>query len=511
MGPWQGPLTLRFRSRAEDGDEMGVAVDWIEIRGAARVWPRGRLLAGVLALLLGVPLLAAVVYRRLVPALWCGVFVAAVAAAAAGGDRFGGLIALGQAGPVLLALLGVLAALAAGLGRVWRDHLQRWRAALAPAAALAVVALVALSHPFYYYPDVDTHGRFVRALSRDGALLLDPTDYQLRTGAWTREVAGQRIAFPYSTAFHALATPLAALWDETRAVKALGVLAAAVTVLLVHVLARALGLGLRPALLAQAVMALLPVTASRLTLALHPALLGQALEALLVAHLMRRLDHLEGARDSAAAFAFLLLAQLAYTGSVINVGALVIVLAAIEGLRAEWQRAARLLGAWALALGLAGALLYARFLPVLWQQVLPHVHEVPAEAAAAGGVVSLARLVAARVAVFYDAVFPLLLALGLFALRRAPLRPRRVLLSALAAGSSLLTLRFTAPALFRDAKEVELLALPVAVCTAAALARLWARGRRGRVAAVLLGAGAVGWCITRAWGLYAERFVAVGR
>src|SRR6185503_11461079 len=108
-------------------------------------------------------------------------------------------------------------------------------------------------------------------------------------------------------------------------------------------------------LLAQVTLALLPVTASRLTLALYPALLGQALEALLIAHLMRRLDHLVGARDSAAAFAFLLVAQLAYTGSVINVSALVVVLAAIEGLRAEWQRAARLLGAWALALGLTRA------------------------------------------------------------------------------------------------------------------------------------------------------------
>jgi hypothetical protein len=293
-------------------------------------------------------------------------------------------------------------------------------------------------------------------------------------------------------------------------VKALGVLAAACTVLLVHVLARALGLGGAAALVAQLTLALLPVTASRLTLALFPALLGQALEALLLAHLMRRLDHLVGARDSAAAFAFLLLAQLAYTGSLINVGAVVIVLALVEGVRAEWQRAARLLGAWALALGLTGALLYARFLPVLWQQVLPHAGEAAGEATAARGMASLLGLVGARVAVFYDALFPLLLVLGLVAIRRAPVRPRRVLLAALAAGAALLVLRFTAPALFRDAKEVELLALPVAVCTAAALSRLWARGRWARGAAAVLAAAAGAWCVARVCGLYAERFLAVG-
>lgn len=513
LGALYGPLVLRFRSQSADAPnaELGVALDWVELRGVTRLRPDGRLLLGLLALLLGVPLLAGLLARRLDAALWSALGVAAVAAAAVWLDRFGGALALGVSGPVLLLVLALLAFIASGLARVWPEHVQPWTGALAPAAALALVATVALNHPFFHYPDVDTHAHFVRAIRQDGALLLDPTEYQLRTGAWTREVAGRRIAFPYSPVFHLMASPLAALWDEVRAVKALAVLAAAVTVLLAHVLGRALGLSPPVARLAQALLALLPVTASRLTLALFPALLGQALEALLLAHLMRRLDHLEGARDSAAAFGFLLLAQLAYTGSSINMAAVVVVLAAVEAARAERRRAARLLGAWGLSLGLVAAVLYARFIPVLWRQVLPYARDVPGEAAVAATPWGLAALAAARVGVFYDVVFPLLLVLGLRALRGAPVHPRRVLLSALAAGVLLLLLRFTTPALFRDAKEVELLAPPVGIASAAAVGWLWSRGRLARGASVALVGWALVWCATRDAALYGARFLALGR
>jgi hypothetical protein len=514
LGPVRGPLVLHVRSHSAEAGEaadLGVALDWVELRGVRRVWPTGRLLAGVLALLLGVPALAGFFARRREAALWSGVFVAAVAATAVWLDRFGGLVAVGVAGPMALLVVAVLGGGARALARAWPEHLQPWTAAAAPAAALAVIALVALQHPFFHYPDVDTHARFLRAVRQDGTLLLDPSPYQLRSGAWTREVAGRRIAFPYSPVFHVAATPLAVLWDDVRAVKALGVLAAATTVLLVHVLARALSLSPRLALLAQLLVALLPVTTSRLTLALFPALLGQSLEALLLAHLMRRLDHLEGARDAAAAFGFLLLAQLAYTGSIINVAALVLVLAGAEAARAEWRRAARLLGAWAIALLLVVTVLYARFLPVLWTDVLPHARSAPAEAAAATSPFALAALAGSRLAVFFDGALPVLALLGLVLLRGLPVHPRRVALSALAAALALLVLRFTAPALFRDAKEVELLALPLAVFAAGGAGALWARGRAPRLLALALLAAAFGWCVLRDASLYAARFLAVGR
>jgi hypothetical protein len=323
-------------------------------------------------------------------------------------------------------------------------------------------------------------------------------------------VAGRRIAFPYSPVFHLLAVPLAVAWDEVRAVKALAVLAVGFTMLLVHVLARALGVSPPLARVAQLLLAVLPVTWSRLTLALYPALLGQALEALLIAHLMRRLDHLEGARDSAAAFAFLLLAQLAYTGSVINVAALMLTLAAVEAAHAEWPRVGRLLGTWSLSLGLVAALLYARFLPVLWSQVLPYAQAVPGEAAVAGTPTGLVALVATRAGVFFG-VLPLLVVVGLLSLGGAPVRPRRVILCALSAGLALLVLRFLLPAVFRDAKEVELLALPASVLAAQGVGALAARGGAGRWSAAALLIASVAWSLAGDVSHYAARFLAVGR
>jgi hypothetical protein len=516
LGPLQGPVALRFRSRALEAlpgtpePELGVALDWVELRGLP-AWPARGVAAGLLVLLLGVPLLAGLIAWRLEPALWAGTGVAALAVAAVLRDRFGGLLALSAAGPPLLLVLVLLAVLALGLARAWPGLLRPWRGALAASGVFAVVALVALSHPFFHYPDVDTHARFVQALREDPALVLDASAYQTRTGAWTREVGGQRVAFPYSPAFHLLALPLAAVWDDVRAVKTLAVLAAAVTVLLAHALARAVDLAPGAARLAQALLALLPVMASRLTLALYPALLGQALEAVLLVHLMRRLGHLVGARDAAAAFGVLLLAQAAYTGSLINAAALVAALAAVDLARGEWRRAARLLGAWALSAGLVVAALYVRFLPVLWRQVLPHAHAVPEEAPAAASVFGLLRLAGARLSVFYDAVLPLLAVFGLLVLRRAEPIARRVLHCALAAAGALLLLRFTVPAVFRDAKEVELMAAPVAVAAAAALHALWRRRGGARVAAVALGAWTAAWCAWSAASFYAARFLSVGR
>lgn len=511
LGEVHGPLVLRFRSRSTGGDEMGVALDWVELGGIDAIRPGAGVISGLLAFLLGVPVLAGLAARRVLASLCAGVLVAGLAAVAVTLDRFGGLLALARAGPPLLVVLTLLATLAWALGRAWPEQLRDWRQAALVPSALVLIALAALSHPFFHYPDVDTHARFVEAIRQDATLALDPSEYQQRTGAWTREVGGRRIAFPYSSVFHLLAWPLAVVWDEVTALKALAALAAGLTVLLAHVLARAVGLGAPAARLAQALVALLPVVASRLTLALYPALLGQCLEALLIAHLMRRLGHLEGARDSAVAFAFLLLAQLSYTGSLLNAAALVAALAIAEVLRAEWRRAARLLGAWALSLGLVVAVLYARFLPVLWQQVLPHVHQVPSEAPVARGPLQLAGLALSRLGVFYDVVLPVLTGIGLVALRAAERRARRVLACALVAGAALLALRFTAPALFRDAKEVELLAAPVAVCAAAALDALWRRRRAFAALAVGLGAAAMLWSAARSVGLYAARFLAVGR
>src|SRR5207249_7744953 len=141
--------------------------------------------------------------------------------------------ALGAAGPPALVASALLALAFRVLSRRWPETLASAgpRALVVPAAGLAV-ALTALSHPFYYYPDVDTHARYLAAARADPYLLLDPREYQDRTGAWTREIAGRRVAFPYSPVFHVAAWPLAVVFGEVTAIKTVAVLAVALTLLL---------------------------------------------------------------------------------------------------------------------------------------------------------------------------------------------------------------------------------------------------------------------------------------
>jgi hypothetical protein len=507
LGEVRGAPTLQFRTTPEDPDALGIALDWIELRGAGRVLPAPKLFGGLLSLFVGVPLALSLLAGP-APALGAAGAAAAIGAALVTWDRLGGLCALGAAGPPALVAAVLVAATFRLLARRWPDAVVGAGALVVPAAALAV-ALAALSHPSYYYPDVDTHARYLAAARTDPYLLFDPREYQDRTGAWTREIAGRRVAFPYSPVFHAAAWPLAVVFGEITAIKTAAVVALAVTLLLVHALARLLGLGPRVALLAQTLAALLPVTSSRLALALFPTLLGQALELLLIVHLMRRYPHLEGARDTAAAGAFLFAAQAAYTGSMLNVGAVVVVFAGWELLAGDRHKARRVLGAWAIAAAAVVLLQYARFVPVFWREVLPHLGDGSASVGDEAG--SLVGRIAHRAGNFYDVVYPLLLVPGLAALRGAPRAPRRVIGSTLLAGAGLLALRYAVPVLFRDAKEVELLAAPVAVAASAGIVWIDGRGRFGRLASAAAAGTALAWGAQRAVAVYLDRFLAVGR
>ena len=176
---------------------------------------------------------------------------------------------------------------------------------------------------------------------------------------------------------------------------------------------------------------------------------------LLLVHLARRLSHLYGARDAAAVTTFVLLAEAAYTGSLLTVSALVLVLSAVITAHGEWRRALRLLGGWAIATALLLVTMYVGFLPTLWGGILPHVFEgggpAPGSVAAEGPW----RAALWRLGVFYDVLIPVLAVLGLVADRVMPSAPRRVLACAMAAGGAILVLRYVLPTALRDAKDVE--------------------------------------------------------
>jgi hypothetical protein len=498
-----GPLRLRFRSSAGDPkDPLGVALDWIEVQGAGRILPRAALVPGLLALFVGLPLLATWALGRTAGA-GSLVLLLLGGALAVGLDRLGGLLALSQAGfPALVCGAALVLA-----SRVVLRGLPI-AAPLALSLAASTLALVALSHPGYYYPDVDTHARYLQAIRREPSLAFDASPYQARTGAWTREIAGRRVGFPYSPAFHLLAWPLSLALGDVAAVKTLAATAVGASLLLAFALACAAGLGPPHALLAPVLLALLPVTSLRLSLALWPALLGQACELLLVVALAR------GMRADAplrwrTLLLLLVLAQAVYTASVFNVGALVWALALFDAAAGRRAQAGRLLAAWAVAALVVVAVLYGRFLPTLWREVLPHLGEASSapDVAEGTGVLAAAR----RLGVFYDLVYPILVGLGLVALRETRAPARRVLAAILLGGLTLLALRFLAPAVFRDAKEIEMLAPAVAVLSAVAIAWLFARGRRGQAAALACCGWALAWGLARAASAYAERFVAVGR
>ena len=280
-------------------------------------------------------------------------------------------------------------------------------------------------------------------------------------------------------------------------------------VLLVHPLARAAALGPMWATLAQILAAVLPVLTSRLSLALYPTLFGLAWVTLLLVHLARRLTHLDGARDGAAALTFVLIAEAAYTGSLLTVSALVLTLSAVLAARGEWRRALRLSIGWAIATAILMATMYVGFLPTLWHGVLPYVFE-GGDPAAAAAPVPVWTAALRRLGIFYDAVYPVLALLGLIASRGMPPSARRVLACAVTVGAAILILRYALPTALRDAKDVELLLAPMAVLSAAGLAVVWEQGRTGRALAVLAFVGAVVWAAVRDWALYADRFFAAG-
>ncbi len=510
LGEAQGPLALTFRAHAEDGDPMAVAVDWVEVAGAGRLRPTGALAGGLALFFLGPPLVVFLIVRSGAVAAGVGAFAAAGAAVAAACDRLGGAWACADAALPLVLVVLALALLGRLMSRAWPDAAAGRAPAVTVPLLLAVAALVAFFHPAYYYPDVDSHARFLQALRANPSLLVDPTQPWERRGDVTREIGGQKVPIPYAMVFHATAWPLATVLGDVAALKTVAVLSAAALVLLVHPLARAGGLAPPWASVAQVIAALLPVLTSRLSLALYPTLFGETWVVLLLAHLARRLSHLDGARDGAAATTFVLLAEAAYTGSLPMVSAVVLVLTVVELSVGEWRRALRLSGGWAIATAILLATMYIGFLPTLWKGILPHVLQggVPASVPGAdGALVSAVR----RLGIFYDGVFPALALAGLVAFREMPAPARRVLASALAAGAGVVVLRYVLATALRDAKDVELLLAPMAVLGAAGLAWLWSRGRAGQAAAVLGLAGGLVWAAVRDVALYAERFLAAGR
>jgi hypothetical protein len=223
-----------------------------------------------------------------------------------------------------------------------------------------------------------------------------------------------RAGLATGTVFHLAARPAAYAVGDERAVRLVVAVAAASALLLAYALSRSAGLDPVSAVIGQAALPVLPVLAFGIGPALYVHALPQALELLLLTHLVRRFDHLEGARDNAGAFAYLLLAQAAGPVTTLEVALVVAVLAGAAAASGRRRRALRLATSWAAS---AALVLSARTAAV-WMEWPPRTVRVPL---AAGRPFAMAM----------TAVIPGLLAVWL--LPRTTLA-RQVLGSALVAG-----------------------------------------------------------------------------
>jgi hypothetical protein len=508
-GAWQGPVSLDLRAPASENEPAGLAIDWCALRGVESVWPRGELWLSLLALVGLAPLLVSLVLRRRWPLAYASPAALAVLAAWVTLDTAAATTTAALAGPRVLVACAVALPLVWWIGRrSGETETAEGRSLVCIPALLMFVALCALANPRYHYPDVDTHARFLAGMRDQPSWALDPREYQQHTHAWTRLIGDRYVGFPYSAAFHALAWPLALGLGEIGALKTLAVMAVAASLALVYRLSRASGASPRIAVLAQALFAIMPVVPSRLTLALLPSLLGQAMELGLLLALATRFGELVRWRECVLALLLLFAVQASYTGSLYNVAFVVLIWAVVDTARGHASAAGRLLAAYGLAaLGVA-CLQYRYFIPLLFSDVLPHLNAPGAATPTLGDAATPLEVLgraAQRLWIFFGPFGLTLAAIGWTALAKVTQPIRRALFVALGAGLLLALLRPALPVLFADAKEVELLAGPMAIAAALGVARLSPQSRVLRVVAALLVAALAAWSAARAAELYASR------
>jgi len=484
-----GPFRIDFWP--EEGGELGVAIDWFQIEGGGwripvdALGPR-LLVAGTFLLFLaaGFPLQGALALAStlaLIEGCWAAV------------DPFGCVHVLSRLAVPALVLTGLALF-------TFRKHPRaRWMALIFLAGYLAKGA--GLFYPSYFYNDVRNNRRFVMALARPGGWLPEERRAaQVAIGvAYPRSVAGKKYAFPYSPVFFLPFTLLRQ--DHTtidEAMKHVALACAGAEVVLVFWIA-GLVFGEGAGVGAAFVAALLPVFYSRLLLALWSTLGGHVFDTLLFGTALRLAARPES-RERLWSFAAAAQASLlTYVASLFNV-------TLFTGFLALLLRRLRLrvLAAWAAAVSVTLALLYADFVVLFLREILPAMLTPEAGAPPTGAGASTASALG-RIPIFYGWGLPALAAAGfLLARRKASPEAVRVLAAQALAFAGLVALRALPGGLFKDMKEIEFVAPLVAVLAGASLEELWSRGRPGRIAACLVAAGLLVFAADR----YAEFFAA---
>jgi hypothetical protein len=476
------PLRLELRIDSHDRRNLGLMLDWIRVTlTGGRVGGRGwaRWAPALLAA-------AAYVLFRLAGLDWPAAALVTLPVSI-------GAWVWGRIDPFALAHVAAKLALpAVGLTAVCVAVVRgrrggRWVAPIFLAGYLLKGAGV--FHPAFYYPDVQTHGRYVAAYAEASGPIPERGLEAAHEVRWaTRSVAGRAYVFPYSPIFY---IPFTWLGPEPArvedALRHVGVAAAAAEVPVVFWLG---GLAFGPAagVAAALVAAVLPPLYSRVLFAMWPSLAGHLLDVLAIGAALcvaRR----PASRRTMVGFSLLTLAALlSYIASLFNLTLFIVFLALLER-----GRARALLGTLAVAAGVTVFWLYGSFTRTFLFEILPALAGGAAVAGpSAGAAAAPGGLWAAlsRVPLFYGWGFPALAVAGLFLARRdADPAARHVLLAYGLAFLSLVLLRVLGGGLFRDLKEITFVAPLVAVTAGASLESLARRGRSGRAAVLLIAAG----------------------
>jgi hypothetical protein len=485
-----GPLRLQLVS-SSGADEPGLAMDWVRVEGVR--WRLPLSIVGPRIIVAGAFVLFVVSGLPSAAAFALALAVAVAASLWAAFDPFAvAHVSAKVAVPalVLSAACAIAARRAAG---------ARWLTAIFLAGYL--LKGVAVFHPSYFYPDVRNHARYVAAFARaSGSVVRRGIEAQItvRT-AYPRIVGGRPYVFPYSPLFFVPFSwlPPGRAWVE-EGLKHVALAAAAAEVLVVFWLAR-LAFGPASGVAAAVLAASLPPMYSRLVLAMHPTVAGHLLDTLAIALAARFLAS-PGPARLAAFGASTLAAYLTYIASLFNLSLFAAGLAAVER-----RLAARVLVAAGAAAALTVALLYLPFTRVFVTEIAPSLLRGGGGVGDSGAAGATPAAALARIPLFYGYAYPLLAAAGL-ALARRRGRPGGypVLAACGLAFAGLVALRAFGGGLFKDLKEVEFVAPLVAVTSGAVLEDLWTRGRAGRAAAVLAGAGLVLFGLLRSQGYLVE-------
>jgi hypothetical protein len=487
-----GPLRLQLLSSSSAENDPGLAIDWIRVEGVP--WRLPLSVAAPHALVAGAFVLCLASGLPALTALAAALVLAVAEATWAAFDPF----ALAHASSkVVLPVLG-LGALCAVVAR--RVPGARWLTPIFLAGYLLKGA--AVFHPSYFYPDVRNHARYVSAMAHASGSVVRrgiEAQIQVRT-AYPRVVGGRPYVFPYSPLFFVPFSwlPPGRAWVE-EGMKHVALAAAAAEVLVVFSLARVV-FGPASGVAAAALAASLPPMYSRLLLAMHPTVVGHLLDTLAIA-LSARLVVLPTARRLAAFGASTLAAFLTYIASLFNLSLFTAALAALER-----KLAPRLLAVAGAAAVLTVGALYLPFTRVFVTEIVPALMRGEAGSASDSGAADATPAGAlARIPLFYGFAYPLLAVGGLTLARRRALPGGYHVLAAYGlAFAALVALRAFGGGLFKDLKEIEFAGPLVAVTAGAVLDGLSARGRAGRVAAVLAGAGLVVFGLARAFGYLGE-------